>query len=268
MGIHHHGEQLAVPAYPDMPRELVPGNDALFTRAYIDRLHAQIMKALESISQWYIDQSNRVDEYRPQSLSGESLTVELGQPDYECDEIITGVIVTGPPALNGEQDAVIPAGAGTTTITLPAGASLTGFYAETTPGTATSTTVVVAGATTGPMTFEFTQTASGPGSQLNQPFPQPLVPANPAVGITVTFNGSASTNAGNLTAFYQTASSFILQLGQRVWNLVLPVTGILTIGPVQMKLSRSSVRQLTGSIPGDWAFELTGYAETGRRGRI
>jgi hypothetical protein len=55
--------------------------------------------------------------------------------------------------------------------------------------------------------------------------------------------------------------AFTLQLGGRIWNLALPVTGILTIGPVACRLERSDIRQLTSAVAGDWAFELMGHAD-------
>lgn len=149
--------------YPHaMPYE-VPGSEPAFDRPYIDRLVSQVQRSLDDIAQFYVDQTNRVDEYRVQGnvTGGESLTTQFILPDYECDEIITSIIVTGTPA-----------------------------------------------------------------------------------------------------------GAFNLQLGKRDWNLIIPATGILILGPVQIKLGRSDIRQLTAAVAGDWAFELSGYAETGRRGRV
>jgi hypothetical protein len=73
---------------------------------------------------------------------------------------------------------------------------------------------------------------------------------------------------GTITQVLNTGTPFNLKLGKRSWNLLLPPTGILVIAPVQIPLDRDADRYLTGSVAGDWSFELMGYADTGRRGRI
>lgn len=141
-----------------------PDRERDFDRDYLDRLHKQIQSSLDDIAQYFVDQTNRVDEYQAQGYAGtpgESQTTAQVLPDYECDEIITGVIVTGTPA-----------------------------------------------------------------------------------------------------------GTFTLQLGRRNWPLVMPASGILVIAPIQIKLGRSDTRNLTAAAAGNWEFELMGYAETGRRGRV
>ena len=59
---------------------------------------------------------------------------------------------------------------------------------------------------------------------------------------------------------------FTLQLGGRVWNLALPVTGILTIPCATIpgsgiELNQDDVRTLTSAVAGDWAVELIGHAD-------
>lgn len=113
------------------------------------------------------------------------------------------------PAVGGSVTAVAAfAAAGNGTATLAAGASITGF--DVTFGQAASAnivTVTVTGASGGTLTY--TVTIEGTGSAtpaLSIRFPQPLTPANPAVGIAVTVTGNVNSPAGNITAFGQSAS--------------------------------------------------------------
>ena len=55
---------------------------------------------------------------------------------------------------------------------------------------------------------------------------------------------------------------FTLQLGGRIWNLLLPTSGILCLaGPLGIRLNQDDIRQLTSSVAGDWNFELMGHAD-------
>jgi hypothetical protein len=57
------------------------------------------------------------------------------------------------------------------------------------------------------------------------------------------------------------AANVTLTLGDRVWALQIPVSGILTIGPVAIILGRSDTRQLTSATPGNYFLELMGFAD-------
>jgi hypothetical protein len=57
------------------------------------------------------------------------------------------------------------------------------------------------------------------------------------------------------------AAAVTLTLGDRVWPLVLPSTGILAIGPVAIILGRSDVRQLQAGTPGQFTLELMGFSD-------
>jgi hypothetical protein len=52
-----------------------------------------------------------------------------------------------------------------------------------------------------------------------------------------------------------------VQLGDRVWNLTIPATGVIVIAPVAILLGRSDVRQLTATTPGEYTLELMGHAD-------
>jgi hypothetical protein len=57
------------------------------------------------------------------------------------------------------------------------------------------------------------------------------------------------------------AAAVTLQLGDRLWALVIPAAGILPIGPVALMLSRSDARILTPATPGVFTLELMGIAD-------
>jgi hypothetical protein len=228
---------------------------------YIQGAFSRIASGLKGLALRLDDFRYPVDEYETNTVSESNNGVEV-QPTYEfMTERIESVIVTGPSGITDAVDTAITAGVGAYTATIPLGANLSGFYAETTPGTATSTTVTVTGALGGTLTFEFTQTASGPGSQLYQPFNPPLTPASPSVPIVVTFNGSASTNAGNLSAYYTQPATFTLQLGDRQWSLTMPASGVLVIAPLSLMLSRADRRLVSSASPGNWTLELMGWGD-------
>lgn len=52
-----------------------------------------------------------------------------------------------------------------------------------------------------------------------------------------------------------------LQLGDRIWNLVIPAGNILIIATVAIYLSRSDTRQLSAASAGAYTLELMGHAD-------
>lgn len=56
-------------------------------------------------------------------------------------------------------------------------------------------------------------------------------------------------------------SAVTLQLGDRVWPLTIPASGILVIAPIALRLGRNDTRQLVAAVAGDYTFELMGYAD-------
>lgn len=57
------------------------------------------------------------------------------------------------------------------------------------------------------------------------------------------------------------AAVITLQLGDRIWNLVIPATGVLPIAPLGVIIGRSDVRQLTAAVSGQYTLELMGYGQ-------
>lgn len=57
------------------------------------------------------------------------------------------------------------------------------------------------------------------------------------------------------------AAQITLQLGDRIWPLVIPAAGVLPIGPLGIILGRSDARILTPQTPGVFTLELMGFAD-------
>jgi len=52
-----------------------------------------------------------------------------------------------------------------------------------------------------------------------------------------------------------------LTLGDRIWSLTIPASGILVIAPIAIRLGRTDVRQLTSGTPGTYTLELMGIGD-------
>ena len=57
------------------------------------------------------------------------------------------------------------------------------------------------------------------------------------------------------------AASVTVQLGDRVWPLVIGVSGFISLTRLGVLLGRSDTRQLTATTPGNYSFELMGHAD-------
>lgn len=55
--------------------------------------------------------------------------------------------------------------------------------------------------------------------------------------------------------------SITLQLGDRVWTLTIPASGVLVIAPISMLLDRTDDRILRAGTPGAYTLELMGIAD-------
>lgn len=117
-----------------------------------------LRQKLEELANFTEDRSRPVDEYQPQEIIGEQETTLNVSPQWETNERITSVLITGPP--------------------------------------------------------------------------------------------------GTITVF----------LGDRIWPLTIPASGVLVIAPVSIFLSRGDTRQLTSATPGQYSLELMGYADS--RGQL
>jgi hypothetical protein len=76
---------------------------------------------------------------------------------------------------------------------------------------------------------------------------------------------TAGTIYGGDITITAVSAPFTLQLGDRVWNLTLPATGILTIGCEPMTLERTDPRILSSSIAGAWSLEIIGFGDVRKR---
>lgn len=145
-------------AYGNPRTPIVPDAPAPINPEYLARALSQLAQNVEDLASIIKSRNNAVDEYRPQSLGGETVLSYTWQPEYEGTEVIESIVITGPPAGTCE-----------------------------------------------------------------------------------------------------------LSLGARNWNLVMPASGFLLIAPVKVRLERSAGRYLTAGAAGDWAVELMGYVDVGRK---
>jgi hypothetical protein len=265
-------------AYPQMPSTGESGAEADLSRQYADREQLAFQRSMQSMLQFYVDRTNRVDEYRVQSLAGESLSLEQLQPDYECDEVIESILVTGPTAAIGNSQstegttAVAPAAGTTITSQLYASQNLQIQWSVELGGTATAADANNFGLYNNATLIA---TSENPGT-VGVPYPQEtlvnyqaLNNLNTIAVKNIAAGSAAATYSAQLTITTQPQPApFTLKLGKRAWNLLLPASGVLVIAPVAIKLSRSDDRYLIAPTPGDWSMELMGYAETGRRGIV
>ena len=63
---------------------------------YVALALVQLREELKRIPVMLADRSRRVDEYNVQSMTAESLTQVIVQPQFESGEIIESILVTGP----------------------------------------------------------------------------------------------------------------------------------------------------------------------------
>lgn len=202
------------------------------------------------------DASRPVDE----ELSGPSpLTVH---PDFDTvDELITTILVSIPAAVTGAPISQAFAAAGTTTITLPAGSSLSGFTvtAASQAGAAVSGIVTVTGGNGGTLSYDYVfPNASNSTPDTTFTFPAPIAPASIAVPIQVVFPAIVGGAAGHITAYTTTGGlPGTLNLGTRS---IPVVPGTQVIGPMRMILSKTDQRQLIWPGGGTGELELMGFA--------
>ena len=242
---------------------------------------AEFKRHLKDLVRQGIDRTNRVDEYRVQTI-GDQVTQLIVQPDYETAEVIESIIVTGPTQV--ALPSAAPVAASGNAVNPVANQTIANISAAQLAAVAPVGTLwqvqwiptlegVVAAGDANNMYLSsplnvVKQQGEFPG--VVGSYPQlgfSFVPG--ASGINVQANANAS-GAGAIYAAEITATPllsgtpFTLKLGKRFWSLVMPASGILVIAPVSFSLSRSDDRILSSLVPGDWALELSGYAIKGR----
>jgi len=225
-------------------------------------------RSLSALTGLVQDKSRRVDEYRVQSLAGETLTIETWQPDYDMfDEIIEAVIVTGPAqpqsglTNTGTQTSATAGQVIAQVTNIPQGAYQVQWTVQlggTTSATEANNFALNNGASQ--VTTSMSGTVSGNTyPQLNEEL---VVGPNGTVSITAIATATVgAVYRAQLTLIPVGNYGFELKLGKRAWSLELPSSGILVIAPVCINLDRNADRSLTASVPGDWSVELMGYAD-------
>jgi hypothetical protein len=82
-----------------MPREVVKDEEpGVIPGTEFRNMMADMRGAFGDLANLLEDKTHRVDEYRVQTLGPDANTSVVLQPEYEVAEIITSVIVVGPPA--------------------------------------------------------------------------------------------------------------------------------------------------------------------------
>lgn len=249
----------------DEPQRLPPG--------FLAESQSEFTEALRVLARRAEEQALYVDEYVTQGPVAAAVTSVTLQPQYELYyERIKRVIVTGPTA-NGLAPIVAsgnPTNPGAGAIIANAGNPPAGLYQVNwtvgLEGTVTAadadnmrivsaSTIVVKGVFPG-VVGEYPQDSF---QFLADGVSQVAIKAQAAAsGASAIYNGQISLTPISLSC------PFLLQLGDRFWNLVLPNTGILEFS-ADILLSRTDTRKLTSSVSGPWFLELTGEADVRNR---
>ena len=270
-------ERKFVPASPfaaDIPRgqqahEIRPvhsSDEEYLSPEYIRRNIDKIVKALGNLAALADAESHLVDEYQVQGLSESGGTVTW-IPDYETQEIIEAVIVTGPLPITGLE---FDDGSGVTTpaanqvlasIVVPQG-SYTLNWIVGLGGTTGTPEISNFNVTLNGVVIAHSENSSSSGSFSTQsPFTISVPAGGGTIAITVGANAPTAASVYRCQGVLTGSSEFTLQLGKRTWQLALPASGVLVIAPIKISLDRSDTRKLTAANAGDWAVELCGYAE-------
>lgn len=90
--------------------------------------------------------------------------------------------------------------------------------------------------------------------------PQTLIPeSNNTITLQASYEMTERVTSILITG--PAAANVVLQLGDRVWNLIIGVSGYINLGNLDLILSRSDTRQLTATVAGDYMLELMGHAD-------
>jgi len=248
----------------DVPQTPIPGYAAESASELADTIR-RLARVLEG-------KARRVDEYLPQTNVPAATTKVMLQPQFEQYwEIIERVLITGPatPSLatvSGRNTVTNPGAAATI---LNAGALAAGVQYQVSWAVELEGTVTAADADNMRLT--------GPGGlSLGAAYPgivglyeqnSTVVVGDGSTNLTIksiaAASGAAAIYGAEISAV-PLMPTFVLQLGDRFWNLALPVTGILEFS-CGIMLSRVDQRILTSSVAGPWSLELTGRADVRNR---
>jgi len=235
-----------------------------FTREGYELLSEQVANLARAIE----NRSNLVDEYNTAAISGAGSSASVVvQPTFEyMPEKIESIVITGP-AL-GSSILL----AGTTGTGLSAGSLIAGPVALT-PGSYTINWSTLPGGTVGAaeknnyglyVNGVLVQQSSNPqnaGTTTSQ-LPYQLTTSVPVTLTVNVVNTPTSTASYSISGTINpTGNGVQLQLGDRIWQLVIPPSGILTIGYTGIVLSRTDARILTPGSPGVYTLELCGIAD-------
>ena len=249
---------------------LIPAGFLVSSISELVTIQKRYLRQLES-------RALEVDEYSPQTLAGASGTVFTVTPQFSSEyfEAIDHIIITGPtPGTSGaifEGSAAAPTANSDVLSIAAAALPPVGTYTLSIKldldGTVGAVEVnnmkLVFGGTT-LVTFAIDGAV---GSYPQTPVVLTIPPGNTNL-LKVKAVGAAtagSTYTAEISFTPVQGYPVIVQLGDRVWNLTIPFTGVLELSPKKLILAYQDIRQLTAAIPGAYSLELLGVADVRNR---
>lgn len=262
---YYPGQPGRIDSGTSVPDEEIPVPAGLLAKAL-----AELDRVKDDLARQAASKDRIVDEYQPQSLAQDTTSSITLLPQFErLWERIERVIITGPtqntPGLSFEGSVTSP-GASGVILTIPAGTipngnytlNITIQYTGTISATDTNNVKLQNAGNTIVAAFET-------GATVGE-YPQQAFQLQGYTGGALSFRSIAAATVGAVYTVYvdvvpNGGFPVTLQLGDRVWNLTIPATGLLNISTTCMLLSPQMVRQLTATFPGEYSLELLGYAD-------
>jgi hypothetical protein len=248
---------------------------------YIALALVHLKAELAKLPKMIEDRSRLVDEYQVNAIWNVAESVSLVEvfPQFEINERIQTITVTGPPATSADNLVTNPGAGNPAIFVLPTASqilAITGSYQNASGGnefpnvqiqdaSGNQIAQIPLGQVNAATTVQFYISVGGfaqQGAGTNNVFmPLPnlgILPAGYRVFMAAIGGTDVITNFRVITV---SQPLFNLQLGDRVWSLTLPASGILVMSDVNILLGRNDRRVLTSSLPGEWTLELTGFAD-------
>ena len=260
-------EDLRTPKRIETPDEPYPASEKFL----LNQL-TELVQQIRGFNMWAGGKRFVVDEYQPKTLAADAETSLLVQPNYEFPEVIETVLVTGPssnaltPTANAGSVLDPAANAVIASVgTLPAG-QYQAYWTVGLEGTVTAADAdnmklvgpgLVQKATYPGVVGEYQQNVVDFTADGTHVVSINAIAA--ASGASATYNASLSVVPINVQV------PFTLQLGDRIWNLVLPPSGFMTLSSLRVSLARTDPRKLTSTFSGEWFLELMGYGDVRER---
>jgi hypothetical protein len=220
-----------------------------------------------------------VDEYRSNNLAGDSELTFRIFPQFERKWVlIDHILITGPPSQSlgqpYENSAAAPAANGLvlniSAVSLPPPGDYLLSWKVGLDGTVTDTTDDNNMKLTGPPAGGTLQTATFPGAigqyaQTTEPLTIPQGNAQALQVKAIAASTAGSVYSAQIVLTPNGGNPVQLQLGDRVFNMFIPPTGVLELSPKRLMLSPQHDRIFTATFAGEYTVELTGNADVRNR---